>query len=102
VWNVVVRTSVDPAVTEMIRVGKILRQQIDIQAINDIEVDVSMAHPFVQQYIGPKNENAELFLRFAVAIALSAEKSSRAGYPAHFAMHWLNRIFRECLPQGGK
>ena len=102
VWNVLVRTSVDPAVTELIRVGKTERQQIDHRAINDIEVDVSMAHPFVQQYIGPKNENAELFLRLAVAIALSAEKSSRAGYPVRFAMHWLNRIFRECLPQGGK
>lgn len=102
VWNVVVRSSVDPAVTELVRVGKTERKQIDHHTINDIEVDVSMAHPFVQQYIGPKNENAELFLRLAVAIALSAEKSSRAGYPVRLAMHWLNRILRECLPQEDK
>ena len=99
VWNVVVRTSVDPAVTELVRVAKTERKQIDHRSINDIEIDVSMAHPFVQQYIGPKNENAELFLRLAVAIALSAEKSSRAGYPVRLAMHWLNRILRECLSQ---
>lgn len=102
IWNVLVRTSIDPAVTEMIRVSKTERQQIDHHPINDIEVDVSMAHPFIRQYIGPKNENVELFLRLSVAIALSAEKSSRAGYPVRFAMHWLNQILRECLPQGGK
>ena len=102
VWNVAVRTSVDPAVTELVRVAKTERKQIDHCTINDIEIDVSMAHPFIQQYIGPKNENAELFLRLAVAIALSAEKSSRAGYPVRLAMHWLNRILRECLSQEEK
>lgn len=101
-WNVVVRSSIDPAVTELVRVGKTERKQIDHHPINDIKVDVSMAHPFVQQYIGPKNENAELLLRLAVAIALSAEKSSRAGYPVRLAMHWFNQILRECLSQEDK
>jgi len=102
VWNVIVRSSVDSAVTEWVRVGKTERTQLDNRTINDIEIDVSMAHPFVQQYIGPRNENAELFLRFAVALALSAEKSNRAGYPVRMAMHWFNRLLRECLPQESK
>ena len=102
VWNVNVRTSVDPSVTEWVHVRNVERKQIDNRSINDISIDVAMAHPFVQRYIGPKNENAEVFLRFAVALALSSEKSKRAGYPMTFALHWLNRLLRECLPVEGE
>lgn len=96
-WNVKVRASVDPAVTEWVRVGKSENHQLVGMPIRDIVVDVSMAHPFVQQFIGSKNENADLFLRFAVGLALAAEKSGRAGYPVTLAMHWFNRLLRESL-----
>jgi hypothetical protein len=96
-WNVSVRTSVDPSLNEWVRVGKSDNRQLEGVPIRDIVVDVSMAHPFVQQFIGSKNENAELFLRFAVGLALAAEKSGRAGYPVTLAMHWFNRLLRESL-----
>lgn len=96
-WNVTVRTSVDPALTEWVRVAKSDNKQLDGLPIREITVDVSMAHPFVQQFIGSRNENAELFLRFAVGLALAAEKSGRAGYPVTLAMHWFNRLLRESL-----
>ena len=92
-----VRAAVDPALTEWVRVGKSENSQLDGVLIRDIIVDVSMAHPFVQQFIGSKNENAELFLRLAVSLALAAEKSARAGYPVTLAMHWFNRLLRESL-----
>ncbi|WP_240936380.1 ATP-binding protein [Hydrogenophaga crocea] len=100
-WNVLVRTSIDPAITEWVRVAKVENSQLDGMAVRDLTVDVSMAHPFVQQYIGPKNENAELFLRLAVGYALAAEKSNRAGHPVTIAMHWFNRLLRESLAKGG-
>lgn len=96
-WNVTVRASIDPSVTDWVKVAKVENRQLDGMAVRDVVVDVSMAHPFVQQYIGPKNENAELFLRLAVAVGLSAEKSGRAGYPVTLAMYWLNRLLRESL-----
>lgn len=96
-WNVTVRTAVDPALNEWIRIGKSDNRQFDAMPIRDIVVDVSMAHPFVQQFIGSNNKNAELFLRFAIGLALAAEKSGRAGYSYALAMYWFNRLLRESL-----
>lgn len=98
-WNVTVRTSIDPSITEWVRVSRPPRQQQELEPTNYVTVDISMAHPFVQQFIGPKNENVDVFVRFAVAIALATEKSNQAGYPTTLVMHWLNKILRECLPQ---
>jgi hypothetical protein len=102
VWKVTVRASVDPSITEWVRVAKISHQQLGHLPINDLTIDISMAHPFVQQFIGPKNENAELFLRFAVALALATEKSNQSGYPTKLVMHWFNKVIRECLPRNQK
>lgn len=99
VWRVCVRSSVDPTVTEWVRVAKSTQPQLDQSPINEVTVDISMAHPFVQQFIGAKNENAEIFLRFAVAVALASENSNQAGYPTKLMMHWLNQVLRECLPK---
>lgn len=96
-WNVTVRAAVDPALNEWLRIGKSVNSQLDAMPVRDIVIDVSMAHPFVQQFIGSKNENAEVFLRFAVGLALSAEKSARAGYPVKLAIYWFNRLLRESL-----
>lgn len=96
-WDIKVRASVDPAVTEWVRVDKSDSRQLGGMIVRNIIVDVSMAHPFVQQFIGSKNENAELFLRLAVGLALAAEKSGRAGYSATLVMHWFNRLLRESL-----
>jgi hypothetical protein len=58
-----------------------------------------LAHPFVQAYIGPRNENAELFVRFAALMALAAQKAARAGFPFDFALMWFNRLLRETTPR---
>jgi hypothetical protein len=100
IWKVAVRTSDDPSITEWIRIGKSERVQIVTPSINEITIDVSMGHPFVQQFLDIRGENVEIFLRFAVAIGLAAEQSNRAGYRAAFTIHWLNRLLRDCLPKG--
>lgn len=97
VWNVAVRTLVDPAITDWLKVGKTERSQLGQLPVNDVAIDVSMAHPFVQQFIGPRNENAELFLRFAVGVALAAVKASRGGYPSAPMLSRMNRLLRESL-----
>lgn len=97
VWDVLVRTSVDPAVNEWMRVNKVTRKADLAGEVSEITIDVSMAHPFVQTFIGARNENAELFVRLAVALGLAAEKSARGGYPIQLALHWLNRLLRESM-----
>jgi len=99
IWNVLVRTSVDPAVTEWLRVSKSTRSADLAGPVSEVTIDVSMAHPFVQAYIGARNENAELFVRFAALLALAAEKSARASYPFNFALMWFNRLLRETTPK---
>lgn len=96
-WNVTVRAAVDPVLNEWVRIGKGDAEQLEGMPVRNIVVDVSMAHPFVRQFIGSKNENAELFLRFAVGLALASEKSARAGYSVTLAIHWFNRLLRESL-----
>lgn len=98
IWNVLVRTSVDPAVTEWMRVSKPNRRNDLAGPTSDITIDVSIAHPFVQAYIGPRNENAELFVRFAALLALAAQKAARASFPFDFALMWFNRLLRETTP----
>lgn len=98
-WNILVRTSVDPSVNEWIRVVKTNRRNDLAGQSSDITIDVSMAHPFTQAYLGPRNENAELFLRFASLLALAAQKAARAGFPFDFALMWFNRLLRETTPR---
>jgi hypothetical protein len=99
-WRVRVRSSVDPAAQDWLRLSHSVPPQGNILSDRELTVDVSMTHPFVQQFIGPKNENAELFLRLAVAVGLAFEKSERGGNPTRFALYWLNKLMKETLSRG--
>lgn len=99
IWKVTVNTTVDPSITEWLKVGKTERNLVSEPNINEITIDVSMAHPFVQKFLDPKGENIEIFLRFAIALGLAGEQSNRAGYKSAFTIHWLNRVLRDCLPE---
>ncbi len=94
-WNVTLRTTVDPAVTDWIHFSEVAARQPGVfRPSSDVAVDVSMAHPFAQRFLGPKNENAEVLLRFAVVLALSCLKFKRAGYSYSSLVMWLNRLLR--------
>ncbi len=101
-WLVTVRTSVDPAVSDWLQIGEHTKQLgLDGMDERHLSVDISMAHPFVRQYIGPQNENAALFVRMACGIALSLLKAQLAqGYPLAIPLYHLNRLLREALARG--
>jgi hypothetical protein len=94
-----VRTTVDPTVSDWLRVGEQSKQtNLEGMEQRKLSIDVSMAHPFVQQFIGANNENAELFVRFAVGFALALLKAQMAkGHSLHVALFYLNRLLREAL-----
>jgi hypothetical protein len=94
VWEICIRTTVDPAVTDWIRPGRAVKKEDGLETINQLTLDVAMAHPFAEEFMGAGNENLELLMRVAVAVGLACEKSTRAGYPVHLALHWINRLLR--------
>lgn len=97
-WVIAIRMTLNPEVTEWLRFS----DQTTSQLFEDLEehhltVDVSLAHPFVEQFIGSDNENAELMLRFATAIAIALARMQQGGTSAAVPLHWINRLLRESL-----
>jgi hypothetical protein len=97
-WEVAIRTSTDPAVGAWLRLGKQSRKREKNRELRCLTIDVALAHPFVERFLGPASENVELFLRFAVgiAIALILTQDSTRTDPS-FALHHLNSLLRDAL-----
>ena len=97
-WEVTIRSSMNPAVGEWLRLGKQSRKREKGRELRCLTIDVALAHPFVERFMGPSGENVELFVRFAVgfAIALVLTQDSNKSDPS-FALHHLNTLLREAL-----
>ena len=99
-WEITIRTTVDPAVGPWLRLGEQTRRQDGNETVRCVAIDVALAHPFTQQFLGANNENLELFVRFAAAIALALVMASAGGGgPPQFALHHLNTLLRDALAQ---
>lgn len=92
-WRLTVRTVLDPAIGEWLKVGE--RKQVIEGGItlNQVDVQVSLVHPFVIRFLGPANENVELFIRMAAAFALAFRLGDAAG--RHGYLHYLNELLRD-------
>lgn len=99
-WEITIRTTVDLAVGQWLRLGEQTRRQAGAETVRCIAIDLALAHPFTQQFLGANNENLELFLRFAAAIALALVMASAGGGgPPQFALHHLNSLLRDAFSQ---
>ncbi|MGH7485825.1 MAG: ATP-binding protein, partial [bacterium] len=99
-WEVTIRTTVDPAVGPWLRLGEQSRRQAGAETVRCLTIDVALAHPFTQQFLGANHENLELFLRFGAAIALALVMASAGGGGApQFALHHINSLLRDALAQ---
>jgi hypothetical protein len=97
-WEVTIRTTVDPAVGLWLRLGDVVRRKKPDTDLRGVTIDVSLAHPFSQQFLGANNENLELLLRFATGIALALVLAADAsGVSPAFALHHLNTLLRDAL-----
>jgi len=92
-WRLTVRTSLDPAIGEWLKLGE--RKQVTENGLtlNQVDVHVSLVHPFVIRFIGSSNENVELFIRMAAAFALAFRLGDAAGRRGY--LHYLNELLRE-------
>ncbi len=97
-WRINLRMTLDPNVSEWLRFSnETLPQLFDEFEEHLVTVDVSLAHPFVEQFIGPDNENMELMLRFATAISVALTKMKHSGTDPRLPLHYINRLLRDSL-----
>lgn len=94
-WCITLDTTVDAAVSDWVSfVAKDAQQRLLSGSASDVHIVVSMAHPFSLRFLGPKGENAEVFIRFAVVLALSCLKFKRAGYSYGALLAGVNGLLR--------
>lgn len=99
-WIVTLRMSLDPNVLDWLRFSdETLTQLFDDLEEHRLTVDVSLAHPFVEKFIGVEHENTELILRFATAIAVALARMQHGGQPAAVPLHYINRLLRDSLSE---
>lgn len=95
VWILTIKASTDPTVSDWLRVGDATKPSSDGMRRRNVQVDVSLVHPFVERFAGAGNENFEVFVRFASAAALAAALTSEAGGKPQFFLHHLNKLLRD-------
>lgn len=92
-WRLTVRTTLDPAIGDWLKLGESKQVTEGGITLNQVDVHVSLAHPFVVRFIGASNENVELFIRMAAAFALAFRLGDAAGRRGY--LHYLNELLRE-------
>lgn len=94
-WRITLETTVDTAISDWVSFHSKDTPQLSLSgSASDVRIVVSMAHPFSQRFLGSKGENAEVFIRFAVVLALSCLKFKRAGYPYAALLAGVNGLLR--------
>ncbi|MEJ7745311.1 MAG: ATP-binding protein [Luteimonas sp.] len=98
-WEVCIRTTVDPAEGDWLRIAeRYVRHQENGERFRCVTIDVSLAHPFVTEFLGANSENIELIVRMAAGVALSLLMAEDAtGTSPNFALHYLNILLRDAL-----
>lgn len=94
-WILTIKASTDPSIGDWIRVGDAIKTVADGTKCRTVQVDVSLVHPFVERFAGAGNENLEIFVRCASAVALAAALSTESGAKPQFFLHHLNKLLRE-------
>lgn len=97
-WEVTIRTSIDPARGDWLRIAERYVRQDPAQSVRCLIIDVALASPFVTTFVGASNENVELFVRLAAAFAISLIMTEDAtGTSPSFALHFMNALLRDAF-----
>lgn len=97
-WHISLRMTMDPDVEDWLRFAdETIPQLFSEHDEHRLTVDVSLAHPFVERFIGADHENTELILRFAAAIAVALARLQRGGVSSAIPLHYINQLLRESL-----
>lgn len=98
-WIVTIRTSVDPAREQWLAISNHEQVEGD-DSVRNVEIVLSLAHPFSSEYLGANNENVELLLKMATALCVSLLLSQdMTGESPDSVLHHLNYLLRGALTQ---
>lgn len=97
-WVITLRTSVSPATEDWVSVAKTEHPADSGENIRRLTIDLSLAHPFSNEFLGANNENVEVLLRIstAICIALVLSEDVSAEPPESFLYHF-NYLMRGAL-----
>ncbi|MEA9710312.1 ATP-binding protein [Xanthomonas campestris] len=97
-WVITLRTSVDPATEDWVSVAKTEHPTDSGDDIRRLTIDLSLAHPFSNEFLGANNENVEVLLRIstAICIALVLSEDVSAEPPESF-LYYFNYLMRGAL-----
>ena len=96
-WVVTIRTSVDPSREQWLSISN--HEHVDGgDNVRNVEIELSLAHPFSSEYLGANNENVELLLKMATAVCVSLLLSQdMTGESPDSVLHHLNYLLRGVL-----
>lgn len=75
-WKVTVEVTIDPAISEWIRVFDAGTDEEDVRRVG---VSLSLSHPFMERFVGPDHDRIRAFVRLAAAIGLAEITAREAG-----------------------
>ncbi|MFJ3450465.1 ATP-binding protein [Pseudomonas sichuanensis] len=101
-WVILLKTTIDPACEDWLSVAKNEKEDDNFNRIRRLTIELSLAHPFSTQFLGPRHENIELYLRISTAVCVSlvlAEDMTGAA-PETFLFNF-NQLIRGALAHSG-
>lgn len=97
-WVITLRTSVDPATEDWVSVAKTENPADSGEKIRRLTVDLSLAHPFSNEFLGANNENVEVLLRISTAVCIALVLSEDvSGEPPESFLYHFNYLMRGAL-----
>ncbi len=97
-WVITLRTSVDPAIEDWMSVAKTEKPSDSGESIRRLTIDLSLAHPFSNEFLGANNENVEVLLRISTAVCIALVLSEDvSGEPPESFLYHFNYLMRGAL-----
>jgi hypothetical protein len=97
-WVIVIRASLDPSTEDWVALAKQDPLPSDLVDTRRLIVELALAHPFSVEFLGPNNENVELFLRIATVVCISVVLAEDlTGEPPESVLYHFNYLMRGAL-----
>lgn len=92
-WRVNLIVHSDVKIDEWFQLGAQTEDVTDYGSpLTGLTVEVNLAHPFSQKYLGPQGENAALLISFASNLAVALTLGKRLGAKSAYIVDFLNAV----------
>lgn len=94
-WKVDLVVHTNEAVHEWFKLGAQVEEVDEFGLpLTALKVEINLAHPFSQKYLGPSGENTELLVAFAANLAISLTLGKKLGAKSAYIVDFLNETMR--------